>query len=115
MVNENVNKIEFDYNGKHYLLEYTLDTIREMEANGFNINDIDNKPGTRIPQLWNGAFFAHERRTSNAVKKELYSKLSQYNDELLQTLSTMYINTLANLTPEKNENDEGNIKWVATP
>ena len=67
------NQITFEYNGKSYCLEYTPETIKTMEASGFNINELGDKPATRIEQLWAGAFLEHHRRnTSNTVIKEMY-------------------------------------------
>ena len=106
-----VNQINFDYNGKHYCLEYTLDTIKQMEASGFNINDVDNRPATRIEQLWYGAFMANCRKTSSTVIKELYGKMKD-KDKLMETLTKMYMNTLTALMPD--EDDEGNVEWTAT-
>ena len=62
-----VNQINFDYNGKHYCLEYTRDTVKQMEAMGFSINDIGDKPATRIEQLWAGAFLANCHKTSQTT------------------------------------------------
>lgn len=107
-----VNQIDFDYNGKHYCLEYTRETVKMMEANGFNINDISDKPATRIEQLWAGAFLANNRKTSNTVIKELYDEMED-KDGLLEALSTMYNNTLSYLLPDKDE-DQGKVKWTVT-
>lgn len=107
-----VNQINFEYNGKHYCLEYTPETIKQMEANGFNINDMGDMPATRIEQLWAGAFMAnHRRNTSASIIKELYSKMKD-KEKLLQKLSEMYSNTLNYLLPD--EDDEGNVEWTAT-
>ena len=107
---QKVNQIDFDYNGKHYCLEYTLDTIKQMEAAGFNRNDVSDKPASSIELLWNGAFLANCRRTSNTIIKELYGKMKD-KEKLLETLTRMYDNTLNNLLPE---DDEGNVEWTAT-
>lgn len=108
-----VNQINFDYNDKHYCLEYTRDTVKQMEAAGFNINDIGDKPATRIEQLWEGAFLANHRHVSNTIKKELYGKMKD-KDGLLKKLSEMYNNTLRYLLPDDDEDDEGNVEWTAT-
>ena len=107
----NVNQINFDYNGKHYCLEYTLETIKQMEANGFNINDFEARPATRIEQLWAGAFLANCRKTSSTIIKELFKKMRN-KDSLLETLTAMYNNTLYAMMPD--EDDEGNVEWTAT-
>lgn len=108
-----VNQINFDYNGKHYCLEYTRDTVKMMEGAGFTINDIDSKPATRIEQLWAGAFMANHRKVSNTIVKELYGKMKD-KDALLKKLAEMYNATLDYLLPDKDEDDEGNVEWTAT-
>lgn len=107
-----VNQINFDYNGKHYCLEYTRDTVKLMEASGFNLNDMGDKPATRIEQLWAGAFLANHRKVSNSVVHELYGKMKD-KETLLQKLTEMYNNTLNYLMPDA-EDDEGNVEWTAT-
>lgn len=111
MSNGNVNQINFDYNSKHYCLEYTPDSIKQMEAAGFSINDFGDKPQTRVEQLWAGAFLAHNRKASTTVMKELYSKMKD-KESLVTTLLEMYNATLSNLMPD--EDDEGNVEWTAT-
>lgn len=106
-----MNQINFDYNDKHYCLEYTPESIKQMEAAGFSINDFNDKPQTRIEQLWTGAFLAHNRKTSNNVMKELYGKMKD-KETLVTTLLEMYNATLFNLMPD--EDDEGNVEWTAT-
>ena len=106
-----VNQINFDYNGKHYCLEYTLDTIKQMEAAGFSTADVADKPATRVEQLWAGAFLANCRKTSGAVIKELYGKMKD-KEKLFAKLLEMYNTALQNLMPD--EDDEGNVEWTAT-
>ena len=105
------NQINFDYNGKHYCLEYTRDTVKMMEASGFNVADISERPATRIEQLWSGAFLAHERKVSSRVIMEIYGKMKD-KEALLQKLTEMYNNTLTYLLPD--EDDAGNVEWTAS-
>lgn len=104
-----VNQINFDYDGKHYCLEYNRDSVRQMEAAGFTTNDIEQKPQTRVEQLWTGAFLANHKRVSNTVIKELYGKMKD-KDALLKKLAEMYNATLDYLL----DDDEGNVEWTAT-
>lgn len=106
-----VNQINFTYNDKHYSLEYTRETVKQMEASGFSINDISDRPATRIEQLWAGAFLANHRKVSSTVIKELYDKMKD-KEKLLQKLTEMYNATLTYLMPD--EDDEGNVEWTAT-
>lgn len=106
-----ISQINFDYNGKHYCLEYTPDTVKQMEAGGFSISDVDMRPATRIEQLWAGAFLANHRKTSTTIVIELFHKMGD-KEKLLEALSTMYSNTMNYLL---EDNDEGNVSWTATP
>ena len=110
-----VNQINFDYEGKHYCLEYTPATIKRMEAAGFDISEIATKPQTRIEQLWAGAFMAHEGRTSNTVIQSLWQEMKC--KKILNALIQMYNNTLTNIIPDIDSDDEeytGNVEWRAT-
>lgn len=114
---ENVNKIEFDYNDKHYCLEYTPDSLARMESAGFVIDEVFTKPNLRIPQLWDGAFIAHESRVSNNIKKAIYKEFK--SKKLIEALYQMYNNVTAQLVPDldddNTEDNEGNVKWRALP
>lgn len=107
---ENINRIDFDYNGKHYCLEYTRESVAQMEAMGFSPSDIDMKPTIRMDQLWSGAFLAHNRNTSENMKKELYEKMK--GPALMDALKTMIANHYESLIPEENV---GEIQWTVTP
>ena len=107
-----VNQINFDYNGKHYTLEFTPDTIKQMEAAGFRISELGEMPATRIEQLWAGAFMAnHRRNTSATVIRELYGQMKD-KEALLTKLRDMYDSALNYLIPDEDE--QGNIEWTAT-
>lgn len=109
-----VNQINFDYNGKHYCLEYTRETVKLMEAAGFNPNDMGDKPATRLEQLWAGAFIAHHRKVSDTVIKDLYDKMKN-KEKLLDALRNMLAETYESLLPASDEeDDEGNVEWTAT-
>ena len=110
---QKANMIEFEYLGKHYCLEYTPDSIKQMEASGFSINDISDKPATRIEQLWAGAFLANHRRVSNTVISELFRKMKN-RDALLRKLTEMYNGALEYLLPDDDGDDQGNVDWTAT-
>ena len=109
---QKVNQINFEYMGKEYCLEYTPDTIKRMEANGFNINEIGDKPAIRIEQLWTGAFMAHHRKAVGDGIPEKLLKQMKNKEELYKKLAEMYNNTLAYLMDD--EDNEGNVEWTAT-
>ena len=108
----NANQINFEYKGKQYCLEYTRETVKRMESAGFNINDMGDKPATRIEQLWTGAFLAnHKKVAGDGEAMEIYKAIKDKNG-ILKKLAEMYNNTLAYLLPD--EDDEGNVEWTAT-
>ena len=83
---QKANMIEFEYNGKAYCLEYTPDTIKRMEANGFKINEIGDMPATRLEQLWAGAFLAHHRKAvGDGIPEKLFKQMKR-REELLKKL-----------------------------
>jgi hypothetical protein len=53
--------LNFEYKGKEYTLEYTRETIKQMEREGFVAEDVANKPMLTLPKLFAGAFKAHHK------------------------------------------------------
>lgn len=109
-------QINFEYNGKRYCLEYTRETVKQMESAGFNINQIGDMPATRIEQLWEGAFLAHHRRViGDGIAMEIYKEIDD-KKALLKKLAEMYNATLSYLLPDEDdeEGNAGNVKWTAT-
>ena len=110
------SQINFEYNGKRYCLEYTRETVKQLEGAGFNINDIGDKPATRIEQLWEGAFLAHHKKAiGDGVTMKIYAQIKDKKG-LLKKLAEMYNATLAYLLPDEDEEEgnEGNVEWTAT-
>ena len=83
-----INQINFEYNGKKYCLEYTRETVKMMEAAGFNPGEAGSKPLIETEQLWAGAFLANHRKVSNRVIEDLFIHMKN-KDKLLETLRTM--------------------------
>ena len=42
-------KIEFDYEGKHYTLEYNRNSVALMERQGFVVDEFAKKPMIMLP------------------------------------------------------------------
>ena len=102
-------QITFNFEGTDYTLEYTRATIRDMERSGFNIDDIDVKPMTILPDLFRGAFLAHHRFVKAEVVNRIFEAMAD-KYALVKSLAEMYyepINTLM----EEPENG-GNLKWT---
>lgn len=113
MDSKNTNQITFTYNDRNYCLEYTRESIKMMESSGFNINDVGDKPATRVEQLWAGAFLANHRNTSNNIIKTIYTQMKN-KQVLLEKLSEMYNNTLNYLLSGDEDGESGNVEWTAS-
>ena len=105
-------KIEFDYQGTHYILGYSRNTIRQMEAGGFIYDELGLKPAIRIPQLWEGAFLMHHKKVKKELVNEIY-KLMNNRDKLIPTLMDMYQETLNSLIDgdEEEVDETKKIDW----
>mgnify|MGYP001284763793 CR=1 FL=1 len=105
-------KIFFVHDGKEYTLEYTRKSIEIMERQGFNVNDISEKPMTTLPALFAGAFLANHKWVKKDVIDEIYSRMENKQD-LLQKLTEMYNEPIEALFEEPKES-EGNVSWEAS-
>ena len=101
-------QLTFTHNGKDYVLEFTRNTVRQMENSGFVANDIDIKPMTVLPALFAGAFIAHHRFEKPEVIDAIYSKLKDKH-LLIEKLAEMYNEPISTLLEEP---DEGNLEWT---
>ena len=107
-----VNQINFDYNGKHYCLEYNREAVKRMEAAGFKPGESGATPMIELDMLWAGAFYKNHRKTSSRVIEEILDKMKD-KVKLLETLRNMVAETYNSLMDE-DEDDEGNVEWTAT-
>ncbi len=102
-------KIVFQYGDKEYTLEYNRNSIKKMEDNGFVAADISDKPMTRLPQLFGGAFLAHhpfvKQETVNDILDHMKDKHGLYD-----SLGEMYGECMKALIDDP-EDSEGNVTW----
>ena len=105
-------QLTFTFDGKDYTLEFTRRTVSEMEKNGFVASDIETKPMTVLPALFEGAFLAHHRFEKRDVIQTIYSKLTK-KEELIGKLAEMYNEPIMALVAEP-EGSKGNVNWTAS-
>lgn len=105
-----MEEMNFDYKGNHYTLGFTRRTALAMEQSGFNIYEIETKPLTRIPQLWNGAFMLYHKRVTEDQKREIWNHMRR-KDEIVTRLGEMYMDAVASLVVD-NEEDEDNEDFI---
>lgn len=102
-------KIEFEYEGTKYCLEYSRDAIKVMERQGFDLNKFMSQPMTSIDLAFEGAFLKNHRNIKAVKVKDIYQALGNKNElanELLDMISETY-----NSLFEDEENSGKNIEW----
>jgi len=104
-------KIEFNYEGKDYTLEYDRKAIKIMEANGLKIKDIEDQPLSMIELLWQGAFLKNHKHEKSENIQKIYEKIGDKSD-LNAGLISMFTETYTSLMGDSEEDDETKkIEW----
>lgn len=105
--------INFEHNGKEYTLEFTRESIKQMEREGFVSNDVITKPMLTLPKLFAGAFKAHHRFDVKQKDIEAMFDLFKNKRALVDKLAEMYAEPVETLMDDPT--DEGNaIAWDAS-
>lgn len=104
-----MSKITLTYEKTDYTLEYNRQSVKQMEAQGFVLDELASKPMTMIPHLFYGAFFKNHRGVKRKVVDEIFDSISE-KSALLEALMEMYVETMSTLTD--NTENEGNVSWA---
>lgn len=103
-------QLRFTYNDKEYTLEFTRRTITEMERRGFVAAEVETKPMSTLPALFEGAFLAHHRFEKKEVVQEIFSNMKNKED-LIGKLAEMYNEPIMALVEEPEESAK-NVDWT---
>lgn len=104
-----MKKIEFNYNGKDYLLEYSRKTVAMMEQKGFIVTELAKKPALMLPMAFEGLFYKNHKNIRESEVEEIFDKFKNKN-ALLQKIGEM-LNETYNTLQDDPEDEEGNIDW----
>lgn len=104
-----MSKINLTYDNKEYTLEYSRQSVKTMEAQGFVLDELTTKPMTMIPLLFSGAFIKNHRGMKRALIDEIFDGISDKSN-LMEALMELYAETLSTLTEAST--DEGNVTWA---
>lgn len=96
-----------DKYGNPYTLEYTRETVMQMERSGFNIADAESKPMTTIRGLFEGAFLANHKAMKPTTIEEIFEGLTN-KSALFEKLAEMYTEPYESLMDEP---EQGNATW----
>lgn len=103
--------IKFTYGDKEYTLEYTRKTLEKMESDGIVLAELEKKPVTILPKLFEYAFFARHKTVSKKIVDEIFELFTDKND-MYNKLSIMAMDTLNTLFEETESKNA--IKWEAS-
>ena len=105
-------KITVTYNKKHYDLEFSRNSVKQMEQQGFILDKITDQPMTMVPLLVYGAFMKHNKGIKRSLVDEIYEhiadKVGDGENGFIQTLLEMYSETV-NVLMDNNSVEEGNV------
>ena len=106
-------QLNFEYKGKEYTLEFTRESIKQMEREGFVATEMAAKPMLTLPKLFSGAFKAHHKFDAKQKTIDEMFNLFTNKSALLEKLAEMYHEPFEALMDDENI-DEGNaIAWEA--
>ena len=112
-------KITVTYKDTDYVLEYSRATAKQVEDNGFVLDQLSDKPATMIPLLVYGAFAMHNRGIKRALVDEIYKNLigkvgKEGGEGFITVLAEMYSDSVSTLLGDEPV-DEGNAAtWKVT-
>lgn len=103
------SRIRFVYKNKQYVLEFTRNSVMEMERKGFDATQVVAKPMSTLPDLFAGAFIANHSSTRKKLIDEIYSHFDD-KGELLSALCEMYRIVLEEFADELEKSGNG-VSW----
>lgn len=112
-------KITVTYKKQEYILEFSRNTAKQIEDQGFVLDQLTDKPATMIPLLVYGAFLKHNRGIKRTLVDEIYENIvgkigTDGEEGFINTLGEMYAETVSSLMGD-NVVDEGNAAtWKVT-
>ena len=108
-------QIAITYQNKEYKLEYSRQSVRQIENAGFVLDEIGTKPVNMIPLLFYGAFLKNHTGIKRKLVDEIFDKIPNKLDEengIVPKLIEMYSETVNTLSTGDSV-DEGNaVAWT---
>ena len=123
MAKSEKTRIEFDYDGRHYKLEYTANSLKKLEQSGVSFKKLEDMIFTAPEVLFRGAFYANHPAEAEKKIREMYKALrrtmedeeAERDDDGEET--DLLIDTLAEMIKEAVEEISGrggNVAWKVT-
>lgn len=100
-------KIQIEYEGQKYILEYNRQSIELMERQGFSVSDFAKKPMTMLPLAFEGLFYKNHKYLKKSEIDKIFNKLKN-KGQLTEAITEMIMECYNSLT---EDSDEGNVEW----
>lgn len=119
-------RIEFDFEGTHYCLEYTARSLKKLESAGVKISKLDDMIFTAPEIIFRGAFYANHPKVEERTVKKIYQALKrtsdgaepEYDEETGKEIDALSDALAAMLTEAVEEltgrGEQGNLTWKIT-
>lgn len=111
-------KITISYKAQDYTLEYSRTSVRQMEDQGFVVDQLSEKPVTMVPMLVYGAFIKNHKGIKRSLVDEIFEhitdKLGDGDNGFIHTLLEMYAETVTALTDSKTVDEGNKAVWKVT-
>ena len=105
-------QLNFEYKGKEYTFEFTRETVKQMEREGFVAEQIITKPMLTLPKLFAGAFKAHHKYEKQKIIDEMFENFTN-KTALIEKLAEMYADPMETLMDDEAINEGNAIAWDA--
>lgn len=100
-------KITLTYDNTNYDLEFTANSIKTMEKQGFDFVNMEKHPLSLGEDLFIGSFIAHHPTVPEKKRKEIFNSLAGSYQEITEALVKLVSVALEEITKPNT----GNTKW----
>lgn len=111
-------KITITYNASEYTLEYSRNSVRQMEQQGFVLEKLSKQPMNMVPLLVYGAFTKNHKGIKRSLVDEIYEhitdKIGDGDNGFIHALLEMYAETVNTLTDNKSVDEGNKAVWKVT-
>ena len=125
MTKSEKTRIEFDYNGKHYKLEYTANSLKKLERAGVKFSKLDEMIFTAPEVLFRGAFYANHAAESEKTIRDIYKSLKRQTEDMpveydedgheIDALTLALADMIREAADEiMGRGEQGNVTWKVT-
>lgn len=103
-------KVELEYEGQNYTLEYDRNGIKMLESKGFNVDEFLQKPMTNVELVFQGAFLKNHANTKLGTIDEIFKQCPD-KSELVGILHKMITDSYASLLDEPGDDEPKKVQW----